>query len=480
MSVVNRVLDRVVFYGLLVTMVLTAVPYGTVQPWWIALFECWVLLLGLLALTDLLTAKSGLPAGASLAVPALILCLFIIFQTLPLFGNDNSVLPGVRQSISADRFSTFQVAIKLFAMIVAGLLMMRYARSESRLRLLVYTVISVAAASALLGVFRQGGQGGPSWFFPLPNNGRGFAQFINRNHFGFLMEMGLGLTLGVLVRGSEGLQRYVIFLPAAIFLWIVLIISNSRGGIFASLCEVLFLIILLDPLRRFARTDDESHRGAFFAALAVRAILIVFLVLTFTYGVAWIGGEAVTSNIELTSSSFSEQGGHLQRENVSRKDIWSATWQLIKAHPVVGSGFGGYWIAITRYHNASGTYTPQEAHNDYLELLASGGVIGALLVLWFFLRFVKASHNTLRSPNRFVHAAALGAITGIFGVMIHNVVDFGLHVSANALLFTALVAIAGREGLQSQVPQRVTSLAEWDPLRRPGEADLLVHSSFTR
>jgi O-antigen ligase len=476
MSLVNRVLDRVIFYGLLVTLVLTAIPYGTVQPLWIALFECWVLFLGLLGLADLLMTKSDLPVGASLAVPALVLCLFIVFQTLPWLGSNNALLSGVRLSISADRFSTFQLAIKLFAMIVAGLLMLRYTESESRLRLLVYTVIGVAAASALLGVFRQGGQGGPSWFFPLPNGSRGFAQFVNRNHFGFLMEMGMGLTLGVLARGSEGLQRYVIFLPAAIFLWVVLIISNTRGGIFASLCEVLFLIVLLDPLKRFTHTRDaESHRAAFAAAVAARAILIGFLVVTFAYGITWIGGEAVTSNLELTGNSFGEQGGHLHRENVSRKDIWSSTWQLIKAHPVAGSGFGGYWIAITRYHNASGTYTPQEAHNDYLELLASGGVIGCLLVLWFFLRFVKAARNTLRSPSPFVHAAALGAVTGIFGVMIHNFVDFGLHVSANALLFTALITIAGREGLNSLAPQRVTSLAEWDPLRRTGQTDLLAH-----
>ena len=35
---VARVLDRVIFLALLLTIALTAIPYGTVQPWWVALF----------------------------------------------------------------------------------------------------------------------------------------------------------------------------------------------------------------------------------------------------------------------------------------------------------------------------------------------------------------------------------------------------------------------------------------------------------
>ena len=168
------------------------------------------------------------------------------------------------------------------------------------------------------------------------------------------------------------------------------------------------------------------------------------MIAVFAYGVSWVGGETVVSNFELAGYSFGQQGAQGNRENVSRRDIWSATWQLIKARPIIGSGFGGYWIAITKYHNASGTYTPQEAHNDYLELLASGGLIGSALVGWFGVRFVKRAHQTLRAPDQWVRAAALGAITGIFGVMIHSFVDFGLHVTSNALMFCALIVIATR------------------------------------
>lgn len=103
---------------------------------------------------------------------------------------------------------------------------------------------------------------------------------------------------------------------------------------------------------------------------------------------------------------------------------------------------GGYWIAIPGYHNASGTLAPQEAHNDYLELLASGGIIGAAIGIWFGVILFKRTRATFRSPSQFRRAASFGAALGIVGVGVHSLVDFGLHMIVNALVFMTLVVIA--------------------------------------
>ena len=443
MSLASRVFDRVIFYGLLGTIVLTTIPYGSVHPWWIALFECIVFILGALALIDLFLTKATLPEGKSLAVPLLALCIFILFQALPIFEASNRELPNVRLALSADPFSSLQLAIKLFAFIVVGVLLLRYTSSEKRLRSLVYVVVGVAVASALFGLLKHGTPTGAGWFLALPDETRGFAQFVNRNHFAFLIEMGLGLTLGLLVAQARNYLRFAVFLAIAVFLWVVLIVSNSRGGIFASLCQFLFLILLLDPLRRFS-SEGVTVRDRFrnlVGGAAVKVVLVVVLVGVFAYGVSWVGGESVVSNFELSSYSFSQSGAQGNRENISRKDIWAATWQLIKARPILGAGFGGYWIAITKYHNASGTFTPQEAHNDYLELLASGGIIGLALVAWFVVHFVKSTYKVWQGAHGFVRGAALGAITAIFGAIVHSFVDFGLHITINAVIFSTLIAI---------------------------------------
>ena len=428
---VARALDFVIFVSLLATIALTAVPYGTVQPWLIALFECVIFLLGILGIIEGLVSKRWSTKNLSLATPLVALVLFILCQSF---------------SVSADPYNTRLVAARIFALILAGGLLLVYTSSKRRLWALISVAIGVALASALFGVVRKYFQQGPGFLLPALSGDRGFAQFINRNHFGFLIEMAWGLTLGLLFTKTVNRRRIFILLPAAAFLWIVLIISNSRGGIVASLGQVLFLGVLLDPLRHLNKESAVTAANRLrnlAGGLALRVVLILGMVALFAYGALWVGGESVVTNFQLAEYSFSQQGmDEQQRANTSRKDIWSSTWRLIKSRPLAGSGFGGYWIAITKYHNASGDVTPQEAHNDYLELLASGGLIGLALVLWFAVAFVKRTRITLRSQDPYLRAAALGALVGIFGVMIHSFVDFGLHVTSNALILCALIVIA--------------------------------------
>jgi O-antigen ligase len=86
--------------------------------------------------------------------------------------------------------------------------------------------------------------------------------------------------------------------------------------------------------------------------------------------------------------------------------------------------------------------TPQEAHNDYLELLASGGLVGLGIGVWFAIVVLRRMRKNLVAPNRFRRAACFGAVLGIAGVAVHSLVDFGLHTIVNALVFTTLIVIA--------------------------------------
>ena len=87
--------------------------------------------------------------------------------------------------------------------------------------------------------------------------------------------------------------------------------------------------------------------------------------------------------------------------------------------------------------------TPQEAHNDYLELLSSGGVIGFAIGVWFVVAVVRATRRNLLSGD--MRILTIGAVFGIVGVAAHSLVDFGLHILINAIVFLALISIATRE-----------------------------------
>jgi len=438
---VARFLDGLIYFLLLATIVLTAIPYGMVQPWWISLFECLVFVTAMLALIEAIISKRS-SLDLSLVVPLFALTLFALVQSAPLFSGPGPMNP--RTSISADPYGTRLFAIQLFALTLVVLLLRRHISNRARLRGLIYVIIGVGAATALFGIARQNLQHAPGFVLPALPVGRGFGQFINRNHFALLLEMTLGLTLGLIV-GERGKHRRIfVLIPIGALLWCALIYSNSRGGIIASFCQLLFLLVLFHPVRHLAvRQVDKKERGPrnLTGGLAVRAFLIVCLIALFAYGVSWIGGERVVSNFQLAATDFTDQEME-NNINTSRKQIWAATWEMSKANPVTGLGFGGYWIGITRYHHASGEITPQQAHNDYLELLASGGLIGCALTAWFLVIFFRRAKTSLRSQDSFYRAACLGAITGMFGVVVHSFVDFGMHITINALLFCALLVIA--------------------------------------
>ena len=158
-------------------------------------------------------------------------------------------------------------------------------------------------------------------------------------------------------------------------------------------------------------------------------------------GVVWVGGDPLAYRLESVPNEFGVKDSD-KYTRTNRSTIWPMTWEMIKDHPLAGVGFGGYWVAITKYHHGSGKMTPQEAHNDYLELVASGGLIGAVFVVWFIALFLRELVIRSRHSDGVSGAYSGGALAGIFAVALHSLVDFGLHVTINAVVFTILIAIA--------------------------------------
>ena len=457
-----RLLDPAIFFALLALIALVAVPYGSVHPWWEAAFECAVFALGASWAFEGLLGGGWRAGGHRMLLPLVALITLAFLQTVPL-GWVSAGAAGAGgeawRAASADPYETRRFTLKLLALTLAGMLLLRYTSDRRRLRALVRAVIGVGVASALFGVARQMVQGdAPDAVLPRLLPDRSYGQFIDRNHFAFLMEMVLGLLLGLLAGGGARRESRPVYLAAALLLWGALVLSNSRGGIFSMFCQLLFLALLFVGPRPW-RTSHEGGGSApartrrVSGRFAVRAALAACLLAAVTAGVVWVGGDPLMHRLGEVPREFGANDDD-KRMNARRVEIWRATWRLIEAHPVAGVGFGGFWTAFPGYHDASGAFTPEEeqlrplaAHSDYLELLASGGLIGGALGAWFIIVLVRCSRERLRrSRDPFRRAACLGAQVGLFGVAVHSLVDFGLHDTVNALVFTALVVIATANG----------------------------------
>ena len=446
-----RALSAFIFAALVAIVPVSSLPYGSVEPLWTALFEALVLLLAALSVFEGALSDRWFPRAHLVVLPGLALSAYALLQSAPLGGDP----------VSYDPYESRLIALELLAYTAFLALLLRHAATERRLRALLYAVVVTGLASALFGIVRQTGQRGAEGFLlEALRPGVGYAQFINKNHFAYLAEMALGVLLGLVA--GRGVERVKALVPLALALplWAALVLSNSRGGILAMLCQVIFLGATFGAARsgaaRGIHTAGNSEAGPptlldrVAGSKAARAALVAALLVTVTVGMAWLGGDAVADRVASVSEEAASGATDVAR--AGRKDIWAATWEMFMEHPVFGVGFGGYWLAVSGHHRGSGGLVPQQAHNDYLEVLASGGVVGSALAAAFLVLLVGRARGRLRAGSPFARAAALGALAGLCGVCVHSLVEFGLHVPSNAFTALALCAAATAAAVPRQWP----------------------------
>ena len=406
---------KIIFAALIAVIVLAAIPYGTIEPWWKAAFVCAVFAICIFAIIETLASRSKWIEGGSVLLPMLALSALAFVQAW--------------NAISADPFQTRFFALQMLALTAFLALLYRYANTRRRVHVLIYTILGVAVASALFGILRQTMQHETGFVLPLLKQNQGFAQFVNKNHFAYLMEMGFGLGLGILVGprviGKSRLIHAALLVP----MWVAFIFANSRGGMLAMMVQVFVAALLL-----------LSYQSPVIARSSVLKVALIVLILAgVLVSTVWVGGERLATNLEATMTQF-KAGASPDR--VSRSEIWGASLKMFAAHPILGVGLGGYGIGITAYHDASGRMTPQEAHNDYVELLSSAGLIGLAIGVWFIVVIFRKVRQKLSEADEFERCVRYGALLGLAGVAAHSIVDFGLHIMINALVCLALIMLA--------------------------------------
>lgn len=393
-------LGKTIFGLLLVVVAITPIPYGTVEPWWKVAFVCAVFGIFILGILENTIFQNSW------------------FLLLPLLALSGLAFLQSWTALSADPFQTRFFALQILSLTAFLALLYSYAATENRVRVLVYTVIGIAIVSAVFGILRQTTQHQTGFLLPLLKQNQGFAQFVNKNHFAYLMEMALGLVIGLIIAG--GSKQKLIQIALLLPIWIGLVLSNSRGGILAMLAQVTIasLFLLRTAILRLA-----------LAAVLVAGVL---------FGTIWVGGERLVTNFTAAGNELTTT----DTDGASRNEIWRASLKMFAARPLLGVGLGAYWIGITAYHDASGVLTPQEAHNDYLELLSSGGVVGLALGILFVVSVVRGFRRNLNTDTGFIRAVRIGAVLGLAGVAAHSLLDFGLHLFGNTVVFFTLIMLA--------------------------------------
>jgi O-antigen ligase len=265
-----------------------------------------------------------------------------------------------------------------------------------------------------------------------------FGPFVNKNHFAGWMLMTLPLTLALLVAGidqgmrdvktgwrhrvlwfaSEEANRLILLAGAAALMALSLMLTMSRSGISA------FVLSILVTAWFVART--VRSRGRRIVAATALAVLLVM-------AVVWTGPSVVASHF--AAADWGEFN--------NRKGAWVDGWTVVRDFPLVGTGLNTYWAASLFYQKHELASFFAQAHNDYLQLAAEGGLLLTLPALACLLIFVRDVRRAMLDQDggtaRWMRA---GAVTSLIAVAFQETVEFSLQMPGNAALFAIVCAIA--------------------------------------
>src|SRR5215212_10066594 len=428
--------SRFAFLVICVAIVLSALAYGTVHYWALGLFNVGALTILVLWVVDSFNLGTFRVSRSLLQLPLLGALVLGLVQLLPLreVSSGGATAIGFVNTLSLDPNSTRLVLVQLLSLLIYFAATLVFVDTPRRLHVLVRTIMVFGFLLAILGLTQSITSPTKVYWFRELNQSTAFGPFINRHHFAGYMELTIALPLGLLFAGAVDKEKRIIYLFVAGLMGVALVMTASRGGIISLVAEIFFLVIVTG----IWRTQNERRRtkSSRLKNIGVRAGMATALLVGLFFGVLLLGGEfSITRFIDTVNTDDPTTG---------RAHFWAVTLDIIRAHPYVGAGLGAFGVIYTRYDTRNGLYRLEQAHNDYLQVLSDGGIIGAVLALSFVVLLFYKAISRAQSRDDFRRGVALAALSGCFAVLVHSFFDFTLHTTSNALLFLALAALDGR------------------------------------
>ncbi|HTG86057.1 MAG TPA: O-antigen ligase family protein [Pyrinomonadaceae bacterium] len=438
--------SRFAFLVICVAIVMSALAYGTVHYWAMGLFNLGGLTIMILWVLDSWRLGTLRVSRNALQLPLLGALVLGLAQLLPLreVANNAALSIGVSNTLSFDPHSTRLVMVWFATLLIYFSATLVFIDTPHRLRLMVRTIMIFGFCLAIFGLTQSFTSPTKVYWMRELTQSTAFGPFINRHHFAGYMELTIALPLGLLFAGAVDKEKRILYGFIAGLMGVALVMTASRGGIISLVAEILFLTVVTaiwrKPSERRHRKSGRIKRLAGRLGLAGALLFGLFL------GVVLLGGEfSINRFIDSVNTDDPTTG---------RAHFWAVTLDIIKAHPLIGTGLGAFGVIYTRYDTRNGLFRLEQAHNDYLQVLSDAGIVGGVLALSFVaLLFFKALSRA-RSRDDFRRGVALAALSGCFAVLVHSFFDFTLHTTSNALLFLVLAAIATIDSRVEDAPAR--------------------------
>jgi O-antigen ligase len=385
----------------------------------------------------------GVPPGALLALPAL-----AIIQTSAQFAIGFSTGPTLAMT---------QATMTTIVLVAFYLLCRGAAISRRDIQILLLGLVAIGTAEALYGLLNL--LSGNEYLLIykrkiFPHSATG--TLTGRSHFAYLMEMTAPIALALLATqarrtriygATDSTGRTIAAATAAVTILLALIFSRSRMGIMAISGAAGIVMLLSRKLAPATLEDTRSEKRSrnFVVGIALIAVL--------GFGVL-IGLEAVIDRF-----------GNLEHDfQASRRHAWLATFRMFLDAPVVGHGWGTFRELVVGYQpRPTGNFFPH-AHNEYLQVMAEGGLVGLGIVGYLLVLYVRRLVSTLsRQLDYQQRAITVALAVSTTSVLFHSVADFGLRIPGIALTFMVALALFVRV---TESPQLIAETVDSNLKRR--------------
>jgi O-antigen ligase len=448
---------RIAEAGLSIAIWIAVLAFGSTAPPFFLPTQVIILGLGVFLLAASLREPLT-PVRFPWIAPACLIAL-VLLQIIPLPGFHRSLVGSFHDALSGQTGYTLSVApyhtvsdlLLLVTYLTAFYLVLLICEDRSAKKRLIYSLVALGAFEAFYGLVQY--LTGWQQIFAYVKKyylEDATGTYINRNHFAGLLEMVLPITVALALRLAGNLRRaaqrsevwartvlsaaellplvFLFFLAVAIFT--ALVFSRSRMGIVSALASLIVVLALAGSSSLSKRTRVVAAALFFLGVIAI---------------VVWVGSDPVIARYETLGHEYSQTGQN-------RISIWRDTLKLIHQHPFFGTGLGSFSVAYTSVQTTFLNLLVDHAHCDYLEVVSELGLPGGVLVfgsiIWVLSRAVRCYR---KSENRFDSTVCLGCIGSITAILVHSLVDFNLHVPANALIFIVTLALAWTESRSSEL-----------------------------
>lgn len=255
------------------------------------------------------------------------------------------------------------------------------------------------------------------WVIPLPPAvTKPVGCFLNRNHFGGFVAMLAPVALALAYHALSR-RRWLaspVYLTLTGIMMAAVILSLSRGAMLA-MAAGLSITTLVIAFR---------HR-------AVWGVLLLVLMLAGAAGIL-ARSPAVRERL---------QGIHKPGELnsvQSRLAEWRESLRVWPDYPIIGAGMNALRTVYPQRRQTSVSARLIHAENEYIQLLAEGGLLGAGLSIALILAARKRIREADSTVPDVVRIAVTGALT-VTGV--HCLADFPAHLPLYALVMGSLAGL---------------------------------------